>query len=474
MDPAKAYDFFSWEVMWNYMEGLLKYKPGTTLLEPGLAESYTVSPDGLAYTLKIREGLSFTDGTPLDASVVKYSLERVINLNLDPSWLVSEFVDKVDVVDTYTVKITLKDPVSFFPQLMASVPYFPVSPKAYPADKAVDSTVGIGPLKITNWIRDVEVDFEANPDYYGAPSKSKNVVIKFFGDATTMRLALQKGSIDVGWRTFRPIDISDFQADPNLNVIAVPGPYIRYIVINTQFAPPLDNKAVRQALAYATDRKAIADEVFMGTVTPLYSMIPGGMWSHEDVFKDVYGETPNYAKTRELLATIGYNEGNKLPLELWYTPTHYGDTEADVATVIKASWEASGVISVTVKSAEWSTYLDYMRMVVGVAPIMLFGWYPDYLDPDDYTTPFLDSAVEYRLGSYYSDPEMDELLEAARTTINIEERTKLYKQVQDKLAEDVPHIPIFQGTLYAVTQKNVKGVVLDPAMIFRYFLVYKE
>ncbi len=192
------------------------------------------------------------------------------------------------------------------------------------------------------------------------------------------------------------------------------------------------------------------------------------------MFKNIYGEEPNYAKTKELLAALGYDEDNKLPVELWYTPTHYGDTEADVATVIKASWEASGVISVTVKSAEWSTYLDYMRMAVGVAPIMLFGWYPDYVDPDDYTSPFLDSAVEYRLGSYYEDPEMDELLVAGRTAITIEERTKLYEQVQDKLAEDVPHIPIFQGILYVVTPKNIKGVVLDPVMILRYFLIYKE
>jgi len=472
LDPAKSYDFYTWEVFNNIGEGLLRYKPGTTDIEPGLAESYTVSEDGLVYTFKLRKGLKFTDGTPFNASVVKWSIERVLRLNADPSWLVESFIDSVNVVHEYTVQIKLKKPVSYFPALLAlDPPYYPVSPKAYPANEIKDSTVGIGPYKVVKWVRDQELILEANPDYYGEKPKTKKVVIKFYKDAATMRLALEKGEIDVAWRTLSPVDIKDLEEKGKFNVIGVPGGYIRYIVINVE-TPPLSNKTLRQAIAYAVDRKAIADKVFYGTVEPLYSMVPIGMWSHIDAFKEKYGER-DLEKAKELLRQCGYSEDNPLELEFWYTPTHYGDTEKDVAAVIKESLEETGMIKVTLKSAEWATYAaEYIAK--GTMPIFLLGWYPDYIDPDNYLTPFLHSEYSADLGSRYKNPEMDKLLEEAQIKLSKEERTKLYEDAQRLLAEDVPLIPLFQGKLYIITQTNVKGVTLDPTMMLRYYLIYKE
>ena len=167
LDPAKCYDFYTWEVFNNIGEGLLKYKPGTTEIVPGIAKSYEVKENGKVYIFHLRPGLKFTDGEPLDAAAVKYSIDRVMRLGLDPSWLVSAFVEKVEVVDKLTVKFILKKPVSYFPALVATVPYFPVSPKSYPANKTAEPLVGhYGPYKIKRWIRDVELVLEANPDYY--------------------------------------------------------------------------------------------------------------------------------------------------------------------------------------------------------------------------------------------------------------------------------------------------------------------
>jgi len=120
MDPANAYDFHTWEIFYNIYQGLLDYEPGTTKLIPGLATYYDISTDGKEYTFKLRRGLTFSDGTPFDASVVKWSIDRVIALKGDPSWLVTDFVDRVDIVDTYTVKFVLKNPVAYFPSLAAS------------------------------------------------------------------------------------------------------------------------------------------------------------------------------------------------------------------------------------------------------------------------------------------------------------------------------------------------------------------
>jgi peptide/nickel transport system substrate-binding protein len=231
---------------------------------------------------------------------------------------------------------------------------------------------------------------------------------------------------------------------------------------------PTKNKLVRQAIAAAIDRHDIAQRVYMGTVEPLYSLVPMGMWSHIDVFKEKYGDG-NIELAKQLLQQAGYSEDNKLKLELWWTPTHYGDTEKDLAQVLKEQLEKTGMIEVELKSAEWSTYVDYSRK--GAMMASLFGWYPDYLDPDDYTTPFLKSTANSWLGYPYSDPEMDKLLEKASVALTQEEREQLYKQIQQKLAEDAPIIPLVQGKLYVVAKKDIDGIILDPTMQFRYWLL---
>jgi len=472
LDPAKCYDFYTWEIFNNIGEGLLKYKPGTTEIVPGIAESYEVSEDGKVYTFHLRPGLKFTDGAPLDASAVKYSIDRVMKLGLDPSWLVSAFVEKVEVVDELTVKFILKKPISYFPSLVATVPYFPVSPKSYPADKTAEPLVGhYGPYKIKKWVRDVELVLEANPDYYGTPPKAKEFIIKFYKDASTLRLAVETGEIDIAWRTLKPTDILDLKARGVLTIEEVPGPYIRYLVLRCNQAP-FNDVRLRRAIAAAIDRDKICNEVYKGTVEPLYSMIPKGMWSHIDAFKEEYG-VRNLTLAKELLKEAGYSEANPFEFELWYTPTHYGDLEADVALVIKESLEETGMMKVTLKSAEWATYAaEYIAK--GVMPIFLLGWYPDYLDPDDYTTCFLHSEWSPDLGVFYNNSKMDELLDKASVAIDKAERTELYKEVQRLMAEEAPVIPFFQGKLFIVFWPNVRGVILDPTMLLRYYLIYKE
>lgn len=473
MDPAKSYDFYTWEVFNNIGEGLLRYKSGTTEIVPGLAESYEVSPDGREYTFKLREGLKFSDGTPFDASVVKWSVDRVMRLDLDPAWLVTEFVDRVEVVDTHTVKFVLKEPVGFFPALVAmDPPYYPISPKAWPEDEVGESTVSIGPYKVTKWTRDVELVMEANPDYWGTPPKAKNLVIKFFKDAPTMRMALEAGEIDVAWRTLPPADIEDLRGKPELSVVDAPGPYIRYIIVRCD-RPPFDDKRLRQAVAAAVDRKAIADKVFLGTVAPLYSMVPMGMWSHIDGFLDRYGER-DVELSKRLLADAGYSEANPFEFDLWYTPTHYGDTEKDVAAVIKESLEGTGMMKVTLKSAEWATFAaEYIA--AGTMPIFLLGWYPDYIDPDNYVASFVATDPEdYGLGTFYYNPDLLDKMRTARSEVDLGKRTELYKEIQTTFAEEVAQIPLFQGKLTAVTQKGVKGIIINPYLLLDYFLIYKE
>ncbi len=472
MDPANAYDFHTWEIFYNVYQGLMSYPAGSTELVPGLAESFSVSGDGKAYTFKLREGVKFTDGTPFNADVVKWSIERVSNLKGDPSWLVTDFVEAVEVVSEYEVKFVLKNPVAYFPSLVATPPYYPVNPNVYPADKIIANPdeliggqlVGLGPYKALSFKRDEEVVLEANPDFYGEKPKNDRVVIRYFADATTMRLALEKGEIDIAFKSFNPSDISDLEKSDKIKTIKGQGPYIRYLCMVCA-QPPFDNKVLRQAIAAAFDRPAIMKKVFLGQNEPLYSMVPMGMWSHTDAFKDVFGDG-NIEKSKELLASLGYTADKPFEIEFWFTPSHYGDTEVDMAAVIKEQLEATGAIKVSVKSAEWATYKQNWKDKI--MPMYLLGWYPDYIDPDNYTAAFAGTAGSAGNGIFFSNPDWDAKLNKAQMVTDMAEREALYKEIQQMWTDEVLTVPIFQGSLYLFTQPNVEGVMISPTLQFNY------
>ncbi len=471
LDPASAYDFFTWEVLSNIMDGLVKYKPGTAEIVPAIAYKWEVKDGGRVWIFYLRKNVRFCDGTPLTAYDVVRSIKRVMRLHGDPSWLVTSFVKDVKALDKYTVEFILKKPVSFFLALVATPPYFPVSPK-YPDDRIVSDATwgGAGPYCIKKWVRNQILILEANPYYYGPKPKTKEIVIRFFRDASTMRIALESGEIDIAWRTLRPTDYKDLAKNPNFKVIAVPGSFIRYIVVNVKMSPT-NNKLVRQAIAAAICREELNKIVFMGEMEPLYSLVPIGLWSYEPVFKEKYGDC-NLKLAVKLLKEAGYSKTHKLKLVLWYTPTHYGDTEADLAQLIKQQLERTGMIEVEIKSLEWASFVAQLRK--GTMMLALLGWYPDYLDPDDYLTPFLHSGYNKWTGTGYSNPKVDKLLDEAETIVNKEKRAEIYREVQKILAEDVPFIPLLQGKLFIVVRKDVKGVMLGPTMLLPYYTIYKS
>jgi peptide/nickel transport system substrate-binding protein len=477
MDPANAYDFHTWEIFYNIYQGLLRYPPGKTNLVPGLAESYDISADGKEYTFKLRKGLKFTDGSPFDASAVKWSIDRVIALAGDPSWLVTDFVAGVEVVDTYRVKFILKNPVAYFPSLVASVPYYPVNPNIYPVDKIVrdpselkgGKLVGLGPYKVVSFKRDQEIVMEANPYYYGEKPKNDQVVIRYFADATTMRLAIEKGELDFAFKTLNPSDINDLEKSTKIQTIKAQGPYIRYMCFLCD-TPPFNDKVLRQAVAAAINRPPLLDKVFLGQNAPLYSMVPMGMWSHIDAFKTVYGDG-NIAKARKLLASRDYSESNPFTFDLWYTPSHYGDTEVDMAAVLRDQLEATGMMKVNVKSAEWATYRDNWKNKV--MPAYLLGWYPDYIDPDNYTAAFAGTAGSKGLGINFSDPVWDQKFIEGQTVTDATKRTALYAEVQQMWTDEVPTATIFQGSLYLFAQKDVRGIMISPTLQFNYGPIHK-
>ncbi len=467
LDPAKAYEYFSDNILQNVMTGLVEYIPGTTKLVPALAKSWKISPDGLTYTFHLKSGLKFSNGDPINAQAFKFSIDRVIRLKQNPSFLLADVVKDVKVIDDLDFEIHLKYPFAPFINILAFTVSYPVDPKVYPADKVYNGLpVASGPYMITKLVRGQEVELRRNPNYYGKPAKTPIILLKIYRAANNLYMALLNGEVDVAYRTLLPQQFAQIENNPKFKAYVGKSPFIREVVFDVN-VKPFDNPKVREAISYAINRKQISTEIFKSQVVPLYTLIPDGMWGHKNVMPKY-----NPDKAVEMLKALGYSKSNPLKISLWYTPSHYGSTESDLALTIKNNLEATGLVKCEVKYAEWATYIDYWTK--GVMGMFLLGWYPDYFDPDDYMWPFLESKASPSMGSYYSNKTVDQLLLDARLLSDIPGRTALYDAVQDIMAKEAPYVPLFQGEQQVVAKPEVGGILMDPVQIFRYYLLYKK
>lgn len=237
LDANDAYAIHDWEIIRNTGRPLLAYAPGSTELELGLAaEMPTISEDGKVYTFKLREGVTFADGTPLTANDFVYAWERFNTLEGEVSGLVQVYVENVKAIDDLTVEYTLKNAYGFFPALAATAPFVPVNPNTFGADALVafpETLDGVGPYRMVSLVPGEQMVLEANPTYYGEDvAQIPNVIIRYYADPTTMANAVESGEIDVAWRTVGPVEAARLEAVDGLTVMKVNAPALRYLVFN--------------------------------------------------------------------------------------------------------------------------------------------------------------------------------------------------------------------------------------------------
>ena len=508
IDPADAYDYFGINMIDNLGAPLVDFAPGTNNtgpsgIQPALATSWSESSDGLTYTFILRSGLKYDDGTPFNSTDVKFSVERGMAIN-DPNGAfsglgVSSIIGSITTPNATAVVFHLSAPFSAFLSMMTFGIMYPVNPdKVLPAtctvmspcndmtgivnftstSAAASNPNGLGPYTLTTWTRsgtkDTEMVLTANPNYWNYPAypKTQTIIIKFYPDATSLAAAIRSGDVDIAYRQFTTTDIKSLMTTPGLNVYSSPGAFIQYLVINEHKAP-FNDINVRQAIAAAINRTDLSDTVFAGTATPLYSQIPLGMAYHTDAFETAYGVGPNYNLVTQLLAKSGYNANNKLQVDLWYETTGHYPQSPDQALVLKKDLEASGVITVTLNGVDWPTMHSNVR--AGSMGMWIYGWYPDFIDPYDYTTPFFLSTGSGWLNDGYNSTAMDSLLTQSLSATP-SNAASIYAQIQTLQAHDVPIVPLYQGgsnCCGAVAKTSVGGVYLDVTLIFRLSTIYE-
>jgi len=475
---ANSWDHYSWHVLRATCDALLRLNDDTLELEGAIAQSWEVSDDGTVYTFHIRPGITFSDGEVCDANAVKYSLDRTLRLD-GPKGAVSLIyvIDTITVIDALTVEIKLELPDVTFLLAMTNqiAPAMIYSQKSAPGDEFDRGRyAGCGPYKLMEYVPDQYVKYEAFANYYGEQPKTRYVIERHYSDASSLRAAIESGEIDVAFRTLNPEDIKDLATNPQVVIEQwPPSPGIRYLLFNVT-NPPVDNPFVRQAICYAVDRATIVSQVFGGTVAPIYTMVP-------NVDPPFFGAFPTFPerdldKARELLATVGYDEANPLVLSLPYTPSHYGTFEADVATVIAASLEETGVIQVNIEVLEWGAYLDQMSS--GAFGMFLLGWHPDYLETSNFIGPWTTDGPE-SMGTYFNHhpnyQAYKEIMNVARATVDTVKRASLYKALQILSTQDVPWIPLWSMTDEMVTARlpGVQGLKLDVTMDIDIWNIFK-
>jgi peptide/nickel transport system substrate-binding protein len=474
LDPADVYNIPTGNLLYNLGDRLYTFKSGTNDLQPQLATALPkISSDGLTYTIPLRKGVKFHDGTAFNAQAMAFSIQRFIQNGGQPSFLLSDTVADVRATGTYELTVKLKQPFVGFPSVLAFSGLCAVSPKAYAIGEGKfkpDQFVGTGPYKLARYGND-SLRLDVFDQYWGEKPKNKGIDIQLFSSSAILFNTFQIGGVDIAYQNLDLDQVRSLKEGANdgkWQVIEGRGDGIYYLTLNLK-SKPLNQRSVRQAIATLIDRPLIRDRIFRGQVDPLYSLVPSTLDAYRPVFKEVYGDG-NLAKTKAILREAGYSEVNPLVIELWYRSNI--TSNGLVANLLKAyaQLNAEGLMRFDLKSVESAT--AYENLNKGAYPTFILDWAPDYLDPDNYLQPFVDctqgtppagckEGASKEQGSFYMNPQVNRMIRQARKETNARTRQQLLIELQNIVVEDVPFIPLWQSKEFLFAQKEVTGAKLE-------------
>ncbi|GAA0831824.1 ABC transporter substrate-binding protein [Bifidobacterium pullorum subsp. gallinarum] len=487
LDPSIVTDGESLKITHQVFDSLLEYKEGTTEVQGSLAESWTVSEDGLKYTFKLRQGVKFHDGTDFNADAVVFNFTRWSDPKSEYKYEGDSFdyydsmfgpdgkrvIKEVKTVDANTVEFTLNQPQAPFLQNLAMTSFGIASPTAIQEKQASfkNEPVGTGPFVFKEWKRNDSITLEKNPNYWreGLPKLNK-VIVRSIPDNSARFNALQSGEIDL-MEDLSPDDLATLESNPDLQKIERPSNNVGYVGFNLK-KKPFDDVKVRQALSYAVNKQAIIDAFFAGQAVPAVNPLPPSLWGYNDSIQDYEYDLE---KAKQLLAEAGYPNG--LPDEYTFyampVPRPYMPDGKKVAEVIQADFEKIGV-KVKIESPEWATYLDDAQ-AGEKDDLFMLGWTGDNGDPDNFLYTLLDKdAIPSNNYSYYASDKLHEILIAAQKETEQTKREELYKEAQVIIKEDAPWVPLVHTTPLLAAKANMKGYVPAPTGTEYYYNVYFE
>lgn len=466
---------------------LVEFKHGKTEVEPGLAESWTVSDDGKEYTFKLRPGVKFqttdffTPTRDLTADDVVFSFER--QLQTAHPWHAyvegasyeyaagmgfPELIKSVEKVDDLTVKFVLNHPEAPFLADLA-MDFASIVSKEYADKLATDNNMaqlnqmplGTGPFTFVAYQPDAVIRYKANDAYFKGKEKIDDLVFAITPDASVRAQKLKAGECHV-MPYPNAADVPDLKADSNLNVLEQPGLNVSYLAYNT-LIPPFDKVEVRKALNMAINKQAIVDAVFQGAAQVAKNPIPPTMWSYNDaVVDDKYD--PDAAK--KMLADAGVKD---LSMKIWAMPVSrpYMLNARRAAELMQADLAKIGV-KVEIVTHEWAEYLK-LSSAKDRDGAAILGWTGDNGDPDNFMDTLLGcDAVGGNNRAQWCNKDFDDLMTKAKQSSDLAERTKFYQEAQVIFKKEAPWATLDHSTEFVPTSKKVSGFVQDPVGVHRF------
>lgn len=437
MDPTSAAAGAIDSVLYsNVFEGLTRFM-GDGSVVPGLAQSWEVSDDGLTYTFKLQSGVTFHDGTTMDAEDVKFSLDRIAaedSANAQKALYAA--ISEVTVIDPMTVEIKLSEPNGNMLFNLAWGDAVIVAPESI--ENIKQAPIGTGAFKFDSWTQGDKVELSKNADYWGTPAKLDKVTFKFISDPTAAFAAVMAEDIDVFSQFPAPENLPQFEADPRFQVL-IGSTEGETILSTNNKMPPFDNVKVREALAHAIDRQAIIDGAMFGYGTPIGTHFA----PHNPAYVDLT-EMSNFdpEKAKALLAEAGFPDGFETTLDL--PPPSYARRGGEI---IAAQLAAVG-IKAEIRNVEWAQWLetvfkgkDFGLTIVSHTEPMDIGI---YAKPDYYFQ--------------YDNPAFQELMTKLNSTTDADTRTQMMADAQRMIAEDYVNGYLFQLAATSVAKAGVQGL----------------
>ncbi|WP_153099145.1 ABC transporter substrate-binding protein [Paraburkholderia hayleyella] len=460
---------------------LVEFERGGTKVEPGLAEKWDISADGKTYTFHLRHGVKFHTTTyfkpsrEFNADDVVFSFERMLDSNnafrrAYPTQFpyftdmgLDKLITKVEKVDPYTIKFTLKEVNAPFIQNLAmeyaSILSAEYASQLMKAGKAADinqKPIGTGPFIFRSYTKDATIRFDGNPDYWKRGEvKLSKLIFSITPDAGVRVQKLKRDECQV-MSYPRPADIAPLKAEPNIAMPSQPGFNLGYLSYNVAHKP-VDKLEVRQALDMAINKKAIIDSVYQGAGQPATNPMPPTQWSYD---KNLKSAAYDPVKAKALLAKAGFPNG--FDISLWAMPVQraYNPNARLMAEMVQADWAKIGVRAKIV-TYEWGEYIK--RAHAGEDDTMLIGWTGDNGDPDNWLGTLLScDAMNGNNFSKWCYKPFDALVQKGRETVDQAQRTKFYVDAQQIFAQQLPFSPIAHSTVYQPVSKKVIDMRIEP------------
>ncbi len=463
LDPAVTIDNNDWTVTYPAYQKLMRYKQvngkGSTEVEGDLAESWEVTPDNLTWTFKLRPGQKFDDGSDVTAEAVKFSFERLLKAKQGPSEAFPASL-KVTATDPLTVTFTLENSFAPFLYTLANNGAGIINPKIVKehgdkADSWLSShTAGSGPYRLVSWQKGQALTLEKNPHYGGSkkPTLDK-MVVKIVPEASSRRLQLQKGDLDVA--EDMPVDqVVALKATPSVTVHQFPSLRVTYLYLNNKTGP-LKNADMRHAVVDALDYQGIIDGIMLKQAVQTRGPIPEGMWGYDD-------SLPLPKQDLDAAKAALKRSGESKPSLLLRYSTRDPNWEP-IALTVQANLASIGV---NVKLEKLANATLRENLGKGDFDISIGNWSPDFADPYMFTSYWFDSDKQGLAGnrSFYSNPQVDTWLREAAVLADQGKRAALYKQVQQQVVKDAAYAYLYQTNYQAAMRNDVKGYVFNPML----------